>query len=186
MPQRRTSRFTHPESDVVWAAIETLDIGSQHELSLRLDALFGDASGNPKTVHEKAAAAVAALHRAARHLGHAPSCNEYRRLRAERPELKLPADSNIRRWLGVGGSNMGGWSECLLRAGLAAVSDGDFTSPLFGRTYRFDDSEIFAALREYADEPGRVLTMTSYLLWARSPEVAERPGRRPTSYHPKN
>lgn len=183
MPRKRIGRFTHPESEVVWAAIETLDVGAQHELSQRLDTLF-DGNGTPTTSHEKAAAAVAGLHRAARNLGHPPTRLEYRLLREEHPELKLPAETNVRRWLGTGGAAIEGWNECLISAGLDTVTDGDFTSALSGRTYRFDDSEIFEALREYAREPGRVLTKDAYEQWARSPEVMARPGRRPTSYHP--
>ncbi|MGZ4315798.1 MAG: homing endonuclease associated repeat-containing protein [Gaiellaceae bacterium] len=182
MARRNGDRFNNPEAEVVWAAIEALDVVGQHAVSQRLDASFQSATRNPSTPRSKAAAAVAGLHRAARHLGRTPSVKGFRRLRRDHPELELPSDTNIRRWLGVGDN--GGWNDCLCAAGLDAISDGDFTSPLIGRTYRFDDSEVFDALRECASDLGHAPTMTSYLLWARSPEVSDRPGRRPTSYRP--
>ena len=181
----RRSRFQHPESEIVWAAIDALDAGLQHEVLRELATRFASAGREPKTTRDKVGAAVAALHEAAAILGHSPSIKEYRALRQELHELELPPDSNIRRWLSQGHpSGEGGWNGCLRRALLDAVSDGDFTSPLIGRTYRFDDSEIFAALRDCADDLGHPPTMNEYLQWAKRPDVADRPGRRPLSYHP--
>jgi hypothetical protein len=184
MAATRKRRFQHPHSEIAWAVIEALEPRLQHEVLRELATRFASAARSPETPRDKVAAAVCALHEVAAILGRSPSINDYRKLRRELPELGLPSDTNIRRWLGEGSLSGGGWNECLRRVLLDAVSDGDFTSSLVGRTYRFDDSEIFSALRECAAELGRPPTMSQYLQWAKRSDVAERPGRRPVSYHP--
>ena len=63
--------------------------------------------------------AIAALREAAEILGRSPSVGDYRRLQAERRELDWPPDGSLRKWLG------GSWNDCLARAHLEAVADGD-------------------------------------------------------------
>ena len=174
----RPLRFDHEGCNMVWAAIETLDPGLQYEILRELATIFAAASTQPGKNRDKVRRAVFALHDASDVLGHAPSLPEYRRLRGTLPELELPQDSNIRKWLG------GGWNRCLTRAGLDAVSDGDFASHPVGLTDRFDDEEVLAAVRECTGDLGHAPASTEYFPWARSPEVMARPGRRPLPYRP--
>jgi hypothetical protein len=163
---------------MVWAAIETLDPGLQHEVLRELATLHAASADNPRGLADKVRAAVVALRQAADVLGHSPSIAEYRAVRDAQPELSLPAEPNVRRWLG------GGWNDCLTRALLDTVADTDSPSRPIGLTDRFDDDEVLAALRECAADLGHAPTQTEYLAWARRPDVRERPGRRPRSYEP--
>src|SRR5829696_3994986 len=174
-PGRRTKRFDDPCSEVVWRAILTLDVGPQYELLRELATLFAADGSIIHATRSNPRAAVRALHQAAEILGHPPSIKEYRSLRIERPELRLPSDANVRRWLG------GGWNDCLRRALLEAVSDGDFASRAAGLTFRYRDEEVFAALRECRDDLGHAPTLSEYCQWSRRPDVLARPGRRPRS-----
>lgn len=166
-------RFERLESEIVWRAIDVLDVGCQFEILRELATRFAVSGRVNHTSASNARAAVVALREAADVLGRSPSIKEYRSLRRELPELELPADGNIRRWLG------GGWNDCLRRALLDAVTDGDFSSTLVGLTYRYSDEEVLAALRECAADLGHVPTVNEYLQWARRPDVLDRPGRRP-------
>jgi hypothetical protein len=174
----RQRRFTDERSEIVWAAIETLDVGLQYALLRELATDFAaEISGN-RSMKQRVRRAVLALHDAADVLGHSPSVGEYRQLRVALPELDLPPDPSIRSWLG------GGWNDCLRRSLLPAVADGDFASKEVGLTYRLKDEEIFAALRECNEEFGHPPTASEYMQWARRPDVIARPGRRFRSYRP--
>lgn len=175
---QRRRRFQDGRSELVWAAIETLPPGVQQELLRELATVHALSARNPRTESDKVRAAVCALHEVAEILGHSPSVKEYRAIRVRLPELGLPPDGTTRRWLA------GSWNECLARALLDTVTDGDFAARLIGVNDRFDDEEIFVALRECSNELGYPPAMTEYLRWARRPDVRERPGRRPCSYKP--
>ena len=84
----------------------------------------------------------------------------------------------MRRWLG------GGWDACLTRAGLPAIGDGDFAARPSGTTNKFSDEEIFSALRECTRDLRHAPSLGEYLQWVIRPDVMDRPGRRPRSYHP--
>ena len=111
-------------------------------------------------------------------LGRSPSIALYEEVRETLPELRLPPNGTIRRWLG------GSWNDCLRRALLDAVADGDFAARPIGLNDRFDDEDIFEALRQCVNELGYAPSITGYLGWARRPDVRERSGRRPVSYKP--
>jgi hypothetical protein len=172
----RRRRFADEHCDIVWAAIEVLDAGRQWVLLRELATQFALSADNPHARADQVRAGVCALRDAAEIYGHSPSIAEYRALRRALPELGLPPDGTIRRWLG------GGWNECLARAFLDAVADGDFASRPIGITDRFDDDVIFAALSECTSDLGHVPSLTEYVAWAHRPDVRARPGRRPRSY----
>lgn len=175
---QRRRRFEDPRSECVYAAIDTLDAGLQRELLRDLATIHALSLENPRTPADKVRAAVNALRDAAEILGHSPSVKEYRTLCKELSELRLPPESSVRRWLG------GGWNDCLRRALLDVVADGDFASRPIGFSDRFDDAEVLAALCECAAELGHAPTVTEYFGWARRPDVRDRPGRRPSSFKP--
>ena len=177
MPSDR-SRFRGTCSEVVWAAIEKLTPGEQYELLRELATVHALSARYPRDEADKVRAAVVALREVADMLGHSPSVKEYRSIRVRLPALRLPPDGTIRRWL------VGSWSDCLRRALLDAVIDGDFAARPFGVNDRYDNEEIFAALRECAEECGHTPASTEYFRWAKRPDVRERPGRRPTSFKP--
>jgi hypothetical protein len=176
VPPRR--RFEDPLSEMAWRVIEQLDAGLQHELLRELATSLAVSAGNPRSQADKVRAAVVAVREVAELLGYSPSIKDYRAARVALPELKLPPDGTLRRWLG------GNWNECLRRALLDAVSDGDFASRPIGMSDRYADAEVLAALRDCAAELGHAPTVTEYLAWARRPDVRQRAGRRPTSYRP--
>jgi hypothetical protein len=120
---------------------------------------------------------VRALREAAEILGKSPSIKEYDGIRASLPDLKLPPNGSVRRWLG------GGWNDCLARSLLETIAaDGDFASRPIGLNERYADAEIFDALRECVSDLEHVPSMTEYIQWARRPDVRGRSGRRPSSY----
>lgn len=171
-------RFPRIEQEIVWAAIQTLDIADKltvlRELATEI-AAQGVKRGNE---YDKMRAAVISLRDAADMLGKSPSQSEYRRLREQLPDLGLVADGTLRRWLGNGS-----WNACLRRALLDTVSDGDFVTPAKGD--RFTETELVTAIREcMADHDDRVPTWPHFVAWARSPDVRARPGRRPLSLGP--
>jgi Homing endonuclease associated repeat len=109
-------------------------------------------------------------------LGHSSSLAEYRELRIRSPELALIADTTIRRVLGPT------WNDCLQRALLDGVSEGDFLTCT--RTSPFTLDEIVTAVHEYVDEHDGCIPATEleFLAWAHDPKVQARPGRRPLDY----
>lgn len=121
--------------------------------------------------------AVKCLREAYDLLGHSPSVREYRELYASRGrELQWASDSHIRSWIG------GGWNDCLREARLARVADGDILVASLGSAFTPD--EVTEALIACAEDIGDVPTISQYYSWARRPDVAARPGRRPQSQSP--
>jgi hypothetical protein len=163
---------------MVWVAIERLDAGPQFEVLRELATLHAQSVESPRTAADKVRAAVNALRDVAEVLGHSPSVKDYRSVRDGSPELKLPPDGTVRRWLGAD------WNGCLKQALLDAVSDRDFAARAIGLSDRFDDDEVLAALRECASELGHPPTVIEYFGWARRPDVRDRPGQRPLSFGP--
>lgn len=162
--------FTSPLLDVVWASLAALQPEEllELEVELRRRLALGDL---PSTrVESRVADALSALRAAAETLGHSPSVREYEELRRDRRELELPASSSVRTRLA------GGWNDCLRRARLAAVPDGDLP---VSTQFRFDEPTAVAALQECARDLGDAPTQFTYRVWARRPDVAARPGRRP-------
>lgn len=167
----RLKRFEDPAADVVWAGLMTLDVALQHRVLRELASDLALDVVAPKTATQRVRAAVAALHDCYDLIGHSPSVKEYRRLRDELPELGLPAESNVRKWLG------GGWNTCLDRAFLPTVSDGDFlAAPL---EEDFTKEELLKFLRLCAAELKMRPRIVDYGAWVRRKDVAERFPRRP-------
>jgi hypothetical protein len=160
----------------VWAALMTLEISLQFEVLRELATRFATATLGATRPEERIRKAVADLHTVADILGHSPSINEYRTLQTKFPELELTPDGTIRRWLG------GRWNECLRVALLDTVSDGDFAARPSGTTNKFSREELFAAVRECAEDLGQVPSMPEFFQWVIRPDVQARPGRRPRSY----
>ena len=179
MPKKRPrgQRFDDLKLDIVWGGFEVLDEARKHAF-LREAATEVTVPGQPRTVTDKVRRANACLRDVADLLGESPSLVEYRRARFHLPELKLVADGTLRRWLGARS-----WNDCLRRALLDAVSDGDFTQA--SHTEAFTEAELIAAVREYMDEhESEVPSLEQLRAWARDPEVEIRPGKRPLSGGP--
>jgi hypothetical protein len=62
------------------------------------------------------------------------------------PELELPPDGTIRRWLGAASNG------CQRRALLETVSDTDLAARQIGVNDAYEDEEVFVAVRAFADE----------------------------------
>lgn len=169
-------RFAHPEADVVWAAIEALSEPQKHEVLRELASVVAIDEASPRTAAQKVRKGVAALRQAFDLLGGSPSIQKYRQLCETLPELSLPADSSIRSWLG------GGWNECLSRALLPTISDGDFSEISQGSAYTRE--ELIRAVRECAEDLGRPPFWSDYRTWAKKANDEGRPGRRPLSVRP--
>lgn len=170
----RGEQFADPSARAVWAALCALDPASQHDVLAELQERLGApvlASSDVRTRR-----AIAALREAAEILGRSPSVGDYRRLQAERRELDWPPDGSLRKWLG------GSWNDCLARAHLEAVADGDVLLTPLGPS--FEEQELVDALRACAADVGSPPTLSAYLCWARRPDVQARPGRRPRSQGP--
>jgi Homing endonuclease associated repeat len=89
---------------------------------------------------------VLSLRTAAEVFGRSPTQYEYRRLRLSLPELDLMPDATVRRTLGRS------WNECVARALLDAVSDGDFITLAEGDA--FVEQELVDAVRSCAADIG--------------------------------
>lgn len=170
----RGEQFADPSARAVWAALCALDPASQHDVLAELQERLGAPVLASSDVRVRRA--IAALREAAEILGRSPSVGDYRRLQAERRELDWPPDGSLRKWLG------GSWNDCLARAHLEAVADGDALVAQMGPS--FDKQEVLDALRACAKELGFPPTVSAYLSWARRPDVRERKGRRPRSQSP--
>ena len=169
--------FDRIEMDICWAAVSVLDIADKLVVLRELATEVAAAGVKRDNEYDRVAAAVVSLRNAADILGHSPSLYEYRHLQND-PELDLTPDGTVRRWLG--GSS---WNDCLRRALLDAVSDGDFVTLANGDPY--SEKELVNAIGEYmADHDGRVPPFTQLIAWMRSPAVQARPGRRPRSLKP--
>lgn len=173
----RGSRFESPRLDIVWVAIEALDATHQCIILRELATSVAADGLGPSKPLEKVRPAIRCLHDLADLLGRSPTQYEYRQA-AQIPELDLMPESTLRRRLG--GTS---WNDCLRRALLSAVSDGDFTTKMMGSA--FTQPELIEALVDYArDHDGRAPTFPEFLAWSQDPEVQTRPGRRPRSHRP--
>lgn len=124
----------------------------------------------------RVARCIAALREVSELLGgKSPSIEEFRRLRNENYEVGWPSDGSIRRHLG------GDWNTALTKARLDAVPEhlavATRNSPLY------TSEEAITALKQCAEELGKVPNEHEYVLWARRDDVRRRPGRRPLSYN---
>jgi hypothetical protein len=159
---------------MVWAAILSLEVPLQCVLLRELASDVARHLVEPRNPQEKIRAAIVSLREASDFLGKSPSQYEYRLLRAEHPDLRLMADGTLRRVLGNAT-----WNECLARAHLEAVSDGDFTERSLAA---FTLEELVNCVREYVREhDGEVPKLRELLGWLRDPLVQARPGHRPIS-----
>jgi hypothetical protein len=169
-------RFDRKELEACWAAIATLDIADKMTLLRELATEIALAGAKRRNVYQTVVAAVISLRTAAEVLGRSPTQYEYRRLAAELPELDLVPDGTLRRWLG------GNWNQCLARALLDSVSEGDFVTLCEGDL--FSQQELVEAIRVYMAEHGRIPTFSQLMIWTHTPSVRARPGWRPLSNAP--
>lgn len=172
-PQGR--RFEDDRLEMVWAALQTLDVGLRYVVLRELATELNSLRLEPRSAQGRVRAAIVSLNHATDFLGEAPTEPAYRALREGRPELRLMPDATVRRLLG----NIS-WQECLRRAFLAAPSDGDFVKRAGAAP--FVEEDVLQALRECVhDRGGRIPTFHDYAAWVTDPVVRARPGRRPTS-----
>jgi hypothetical protein len=179
LPPGDRQRFTDPAADPVYAAINSLDLASQHDilrqLQVKLHAEDVAVEGSQKT---RVGLALTALGEAKRRLERSPSIEEYRKLYREgMRDAGWPDDRCIRRWLG-GAS----WNDALRRAHLEPHADGDVV--VFQHGHFYTREELIAALRECRDDLEHLPSYPEYVAWANRPDVRTRPGRRPKSIHP--
>jgi hypothetical protein len=165
----RGALFRDQVTAVVWAAVLALDEGAQHELLAELRKRLSAPRERQTLAASRVARAISALRQADALLGHAPSVEDYRRLRLDHPDW--PADSSLRAWLG------GSWNQSLERAHLDRVPDVLAIAPDIGGAFTRD--EVIAAVQECAKDLGRVPAFHDYRGWVTSPRVRQRPGRRP-------
>lgn len=194
MSQRETSAMSHrpqpPAGELfadagakaVWAAIEMLEPGQQHEIYRLLAGGLAVPENERSPLAQRQARVVAALRQAADLLegegkGRLVGVDAYRRLREEHRGLGWPPDGSLRRWVG------GSWNDALRLAALDPVPDGDALVREHGGG--FTRGECLAAVKEYVKESGDQLpAMWRYMTWAGRRDVRARPGRRPLSQHP--
>lgn len=174
----RLQIFCDPAAEVVWAGLMTLDLALQHQVLRELASMIAvSLAANPKTPQKKIEAAVGALHEAFELLGHSPSVRDYSDLRGRFPDLDLPPESSIRAWIGAG------WNDCLRRALLPTVSDGDFAYEAIEQSFTLDELiELALACAADLQKPTRP-SMQDLYAWVRRPDVAERFPRRPMTDH---
>jgi len=100
-PNRRPyRRFESRETEMVWAAVEQLDIAAQHDLFETLtQELFVEPHLKAKAPSAREARAVLALREAAKLLGHSPSIKEFAEIGEVHPEYGWPHPSRVRAWL---------------------------------------------------------------------------------------
>ncbi len=174
-PRRR--RFPHPEAEVVWAGAMTLDVADQHRLLRKLAVkLSAFPAEEATTAGKRVRLAVAALWTAYDLLGASPSVRAYKELLTQFPDLDLPKEATIRRWLG------GGWDHCVKRALLPTPSNGDFVTKTLDAD--FDEAEILKLILVCGDDLGRSPTLDDFQAWVLRPDVEVRFPRRPLSYGP--
>jgi hypothetical protein len=170
----RGELFTQPSARAVWAAICVLDVALQWEVLRELQTRLAAPDLLPD---KRVARAVLALKEAAGALGRSPRESEYEELRTtDYRTAGWPSAHSIRRALA------GTWNECLARAALDAVADGDVIVRELGASFTAD--EVMEALGQCRDDLERVPSLTEYLGWASRAEVKRRPGRRPSSQGP--
>jgi hypothetical protein len=173
LPPRR-ELFTQPSARAVWAAICALDIALQWEVLRELQTRLAAPDLLPDA---RIARAVLALKEAADALGGSPLESEYEELRTnDYRQAGWPSAHTVRRVLA------GTWNECLGRAALEAVANGDVIVRELGSSFTADEAK--EALQECRADLGRIPTLTEYIGWASKQEVKRRPGRRPSSQGP--
>src|SRR5690348_144100 len=137
LPPRR-ELFTQPSARAVWAAICVLDIALQWEVLRELQARLAAPDLLPDA---RVARAVLALKEAADAVGGSPCESEYEELRTgDYRRAGWPSSHTVRRAIA------GTWNECLARAGLEAVADGDVIVRELGSSFTQD--EVKEALQE--------------------------------------
>jgi hypothetical protein len=167
--------FDNPRLKVIWAGIATLQPDEALELALVLHKLLGRGSFPSTRAKDRTADSIACLRQLAEKLDHSPSVREYEEYREAHPELELVASGSIRTRLA------GGWNDCLKRAQLEAVPDGDL--PLTKRR-DFTEEEMIQALLDCHKDLGQIPTLYTYREWAMRPDVIAREGNRPQTYAP--
>jgi hypothetical protein len=167
--------FDNPRLKVIWAGIATLQPDEALELALVLHKLLGRGSFPSTRAKDRTMDVIACLRQVAEKLDRSPSVREYEEYRAAHPELQLVASGSIRTRLA------GGWNDCLKRAQLGAVLDGDL--PLTKRS-NFTEEEMIQALLECHKDLGQIPTLFTYREWAMRPDVIAREGNRPQTYAP--
>jgi hypothetical protein len=178
-PPADRQRFSDAGAHVVYEGLKALDAATRLEVLAKAQlALFVDDVSRPSSDETRRVRALVALHEAHAARGRSPSLREYRKLHAKEGKRRgWPADTTLRRWLGVQT-----WNEALRAAHLEAVPDGDVIVFQHGPFYTAEEAET--ALRECDRDLRHVPTYPEYMAWAHRPDVAERPGRRPKSIHP--
>jgi Homing endonuclease associated repeat len=168
-------RFEDDRLEMVWAALETLDVSLRYNVLRELATELGTEQTEPRSYKGRIRAAIVSLNAAADFLEEPPTQSAYRELRRRHPELALIPETTVRRVLGHLT-----WQDCLRRAMLSTPSAGDFVKRASGRA--FTDEEIVGALQAYASErPDHTPTFADYLAWATDPTVADRHERLPAS-----
>lgn len=168
-------RFESVETEIVWAAVERLDVAAKHALLDELaNELFVEPHLRKAGPATREARAVLALREAAAILGHSPSINEYIELSGQHRENRWPHPSRIRRWLG---SNS--WNRALERAGLESVTTDAIIRERRGSN--FTDDQLIEALRLAGEEFGGAPTFEEYNHWARRPDIVAKHGLVPRS-----
>jgi hypothetical protein len=175
MSRKPYRRFASLETEVVWAAVERLDIADQHSLLEALtQQLFVEPHLSTNGPTSREARAVLALREAVGLLGHSPSIKEFADLREQHPECSWPHPSRVRAWLG---SNS--WNAALERAGLKACATDAIIRERVGA--RFSEETLIRALQLSARELQVVPTFEQYISWARRPDAVAEHGLLPRS-----
>ena len=173
MPRKPFRRFESLETEIVWAAVERLDIAARHSLLEELtNELFVEPHLRAQGPSAREARAVLALREAARALGKSPSIQEYAELVQLHPENRWPHPSRVRAWLG---SNS--WNRALERAGLEAVEVDVTIRERLGSVFAHET--LKKALRLAAAEFGNSFTFEQYNHWVRRPDVVAEHGLLP-------
>src|SRR5690348_12527482 len=92
---KHVRHFNHPEAEVIWSAVMTLDEPAKHEVYEHLADHLVIGRGRTRRHDERREAAIAALREAAEILGHSPSVRDFRGLLEDHPEYGWPNDSAI-------------------------------------------------------------------------------------------
>src|SRR4249919_3347885 len=106
---QKRQRFHDSRCEMVLAAAMVLDAGEQLELLAAMASLFDRSAADPRGDGDRVRLAAHALRDVADVLGRSPSIALYEEVRQTLPELRLPPNGTIRRWLG------GSWNDCLRR-----------------------------------------------------------------------
>jgi HNH endonuclease len=157
--------------DAAIAFLLRLDPVTQSEVLRRFEEVLQRELDTESSRERKVATA---LHEAKRTLGKPPSIEQYNALRRAHPERGWPDPRSVKRWLGVRS-----WNDALVRVRLEPVLEGDTIEGALGPIYSV--AEVVQAVRDCADDLGRVPTIGDYFAWQRRPDVRERAGRRPAS-----